>query len=222
MNYLDEDGQQINQYFNQKRLNDRTVNELIGISRGVIADGEVVQAEAEFLFSWMENNARYHEDKIINALYIRIREMLADNHLDQDEQKELLETLREITGETCPADQSKNTATTFPLDKPQPSVIFQDHFFCLTGKFAYAPRKVCEQAVTDVGGQCHKNPTTNTHYLVIGTLCSRDWAHSSYGRKIERAMEIREAPYTRRNKNKPRIAILHEDYWIKCLTAELL
>lgn len=35
--------------FNRKQTEDRQIDTLIGLSKGLIADGKVVQAEAEFL-----------------------------------------------------------------------------------------------------------------------------------------------------------------------------
>jgi len=47
---LDDHGQPLNRRYSGKRHNDRTIDELIGISRGLIADKNINQAEAEFYF----------------------------------------------------------------------------------------------------------------------------------------------------------------------------
>ena len=39
--------------FNRKSIDDRQIDTLIGISKGLVADGKVDQAEAEFLLSWL-------------------------------------------------------------------------------------------------------------------------------------------------------------------------
>ena len=46
---LDSQSQPLNRRYNAARLSDRAIDELIGLSRGVIADGVVTQEEAEFL-----------------------------------------------------------------------------------------------------------------------------------------------------------------------------
>src|SRR5262245_46286741 len=53
---LDEHGQPENRLFNHKRLVERAVDELIGMSKMVVADGKVDQQEADFLLQWMEKN----------------------------------------------------------------------------------------------------------------------------------------------------------------------
>mgnify|MGYP005665887197 FL=1 len=37
-----------NQRFNSKRVSDRNIDELIGLARGILADGKVDQQEAEY------------------------------------------------------------------------------------------------------------------------------------------------------------------------------
>jgi hypothetical protein len=44
-----------------------------------------------------------------------------------------------------------------------------------------------------------------TNYVVIGTFGSRDWVHTSFGRKIEKAVDYRTKGYP--------LAIITEDHW---------
>ena len=188
----DDHGQPLTRNYSAKRLNDRAIDELIGISKGLIADKTVNQREAEFLKSWLEANTPFSEDPIINQLYCRISDMLIDGILDQDEQKELLVILNEFTGESI-VEHCANFSTSLPLCTPVPIVEFTGKRFCLTGKFAYAPRKVCEEVVLERGGVIESGVTQRLNYLVIGTFSSTDWIHTSYGRKIEKAVEYRVA-----------------------------
>ena len=190
--------------YQKKRLRDRTVDELIGLSRGIIADKVVNQQEAEFLMKWMAANASYCEDKIVSQLYCRIQEMLIDGILDADEQKELLEILRMFTGEFT-IQQPRSLPTALPFNNPLPEIEFPCMKFCLTGKFAYGPRKICEQVITERGGKVSSTIYTTVNYLVVGYFGSRHWSHTSYGRKIEQAAELRA--------NKYKIAIIPEDHW---------
>jgi hypothetical protein len=51
--------------------------------------------------------------------------------------------------------------------------------------------------------------TKRTDYLVIGTFGSRDWVHTSFGRKIEKAVSLRGSGSG--------IAIAVEDHWVQCV-----
>lgn len=203
---LDEHGQPLNRLYSKKRLNDRTIDELIGLSRGLIADKNISQSEAEFLLTWLGSNLEYCSDPVINQLYYRINEMLRDKVLDDDEQRELLQILTEFTGEST-IEHCHELSTSLPLCTPPPTVEFEGRTFCLTGKFAYGPRGVCQDVITERGGVAITSVTMRLDYLVVGTFCSRDWLHTSYGTKIMKASEYREKGI--------KTSIISEDHWAR-------
>jgi NAD-dependent DNA ligase len=57
----------------------------------------------------------------------------------------------------------------------------------------YGTRAACERLVLKLGARCADNVSKKVNILVIGTKVSVDWAHTSFGRKIQQAMELREA-----------------------------
>jgi len=177
--------------YSKKRLDDRAIDELIGLSKGIIADKIVNQDEATFLQGWMEANVPCVEDMMVNQLYRRIHEMLIDGILDQEEQQELLELLQQFTGENTQGAYITNLTTTLPFDDPAPAIDFEGATFCLTGTFVFGPRKACTQLIEDQGGIVKKTVTKELDYLVCGHFCTNSWVHSSYGRKIEAAIENR-------------------------------
>ncbi|UEX77634.1 BRCT domain-containing protein [Sediminicurvatus halobius] len=71
-------------------------------------------------------------------------------------------------------------------------IMFEGRAFCFTGKFLFGPRQRCEEAVMRLGATPIPRVTKQLDYLVIGGLASRDWAHTSHGRKIEKAIDLRE------------------------------
>lgn len=206
----DDDGQPINRRLNASRLADRAVDELIGLCRGVLADGVVMTEEAGFLLNWMTANRDAAQMWPANVLYPRIKEMLVDGILDDEEQSELLDLLMEVTGGGLPDRPfAASMSTSLPLTDPAPTVTFGSRVFCLTGRFALGTRKDCQAAVEERGGTCRSGPSRVTDYLVIGTIGSSDWIHSTHGRKIERAIDLRE-------KGAP-IAIVSEEHWASFL-----
>lgn len=207
---IDRDGQPLVQAFNAARLSDRAVDELIGLCRGVLADGAVTDGEAKFLLQWMEANREAAGCWPCSDLYRRLREMLVDRTLDPDEQSELLDLLLDITGGGLPVDQRiASLSSSLPLCSPPPAVVFPDQAFCLTGKFVFGSRKQCEAALVERGASTLSTPTKKTHFLVIGSIGSRDWIHSTHGRKIEKAVELRQ-------EGNP-IRIVSESHWVKFL-----
>ena len=193
---------------NASRIQDRLIDELIGVCRGVIADGVVDEREAIFLGQWIENHREVKDRWPVNILYSRVTEMLKDGVLSQPEQMEFLGTLRDITGETSLFSEP-NRSTTLPLDKPQPEIQFKEKKFCLTGRFVFGSTIDCEEVVAELGGMLGDSPTRTTDYLVIGEMCSPDWVHTTFGRSIEHAVELREQGIP--------ISIISEEHWVNSL-----
>ena len=75
----------LHRLFNRARIDDRQVNELVGLAHGIIADGVTNQAEAEYLFKWIVANEAASENPVVKLLYRRVERMLADAALGADE-----------------------------------------------------------------------------------------------------------------------------------------
>lgn len=187
----DRDGQPRNSRYNYKLRVEREIDELIGLCKGLIADGSVNQSEVEFLIQWLRRNTNSTSEWPANVLYERIRTMLVDGRIDQKEESELLSLLVKVTGGNPEKLDAHSLTSGLPLDDPQPSVVFSGMEFCFTGKFVSGTRDHCHQQVTLRGGIAVETITKELNYLVIGIVGSRDWAHSTFGRKIQRAVEYR-------------------------------
>lgn len=196
-------------FYSADRLEDRAVTELIGIAKGLVADGVLNESEASFLVQWLEQNGvtGIWPFDVINT---RVQAMLEDGVIDAEERQELFSLLESLVGDKPIAEHIASFATTLPLTKPTPEIIIPDHSFCFTGKFAFGQRKDCEKAVINAGGTILDRVTKKLDYLVIGLMGSEDWAHSTFGRKIQQAIDY--------NGKGPFIAIIGEDAWAEALT----
>jgi NAD-dependent DNA ligase len=190
--------------FNRARLDDRQINELIGLAHGIIADGVVNQAEAEYLFKWISANVSLSDNPVIKLLFDRVNQVLADGKLDPEEAADLLDSLNRFCAGDFEIGEALK-ATSLPLCVPIPTLAFQGSSFCFTGTFAFGTRKECEAAVAGRGGY-PGSLTQKTNYLVIGAYATDSWAHSSYGRKIEKAAGMRASGIP--------ISIIGETHWV--------
>ncbi|SEP38072.1 BRCA1 C Terminus (BRCT) domain-containing protein [Rhodospirillales bacterium URHD0017] len=199
-----------NAFFNRvgaERISARQIDELIGIACGIAADGVLNQAEGEFLHKWLVANVTICEQPVIRTLYVRVREALSDGVLDADECRDLLETLNALSNSDFELGEVLKP-TTLPLDNPEPVLVFAGRHYCFTGTFSFGPRKACENAVIERGGSCGA-VSKKTNVLVIGAYATDSWKHSSFGTKIIRASELRDA-------GQP-IALVSEKHWTKFL-----
>lgn len=69
------------QRFNRKSIDDRQIDTLIGLSKGLIADGKVDQSEAEFLHSWLIQSRQTTDNPVIINLLGKVDAMLEDGAL---------------------------------------------------------------------------------------------------------------------------------------------
>lgn len=185
------------------RLQSRQVDELIGLARGLIADGSINHSEVEFLERWLVANLAISHQPLISLLYQRVREILADGVADRDECADLLGALTRFSaGDAALGEAPK--ATSLPLCEPLPALYFDGQFYCFTGTFSFGQRKHCEQAVAERGAIAG-SLTKNTNVLVIGAYATESWKHSSFGTKILKAVDLRASGAP--------IAIVSEEHW---------
>lgn len=197
-------------FINQDKMETKATNELIGIAKGLIADGFINEGEAKFLCEWLEENKEYRDIFPINLLFERIERMLADNVIDLEEREELFEFLSEISGGKKTHDEVATYVTTLPLTKPTPEVIFTNKSYCFTGTFLIGQRKECEQAIEELGGIVKKTITQDLDYLVIGSKPTKDWKYSSFGTKIAKVIEYN-------NNKKRKTNIISEVTWCEAI-----
>jgi len=191
--------------FNRKNIDDRQIDTLIGISKGLLADGVVNETEAQFLLTWLIQSRQAGDNPIIRNLLEKVQAMLQDGRFDSDESQELSTILRQITGAPSVVGELAK-ASSLPIDRPPPAIIFAARSFLFTGTCVFGNRRECYEAIESLGGIKAKSVTRSLDYLVLGTYVTDSWAHETYGRKIELAMQHREQG--------ARLAIVTEEHWI--------
>lgn len=197
------DGQPLVPFLLNRIANERkSIDALIGFARCALADGVISDAEALEFRRWVLAMRATGWQWPIDELAIRLETIFADGIVDPTERDEL-RTIMEQLG--CAVSESGVTSTTLPLDDPPPPIVFASSTFCVTGKFAFGTRAKVHAAITEHGGVIGERVVSATSYLVIGAFASRDWANTSYGRKIEQAVDLRQRGQ--------RLAIVGEDYW---------
>ena len=129
------------------RLINRDIDQLLGICEFALQDGHIDRGEAESILTWLNNHRSCLDTWPANVLYDRLRTMLADGILDDDEQRDLLGIVMSISKPRT--DDGNIAPTTLPIDTPSPDILFEQHSFCFTGVFDFGPRAKCQSAITE-------------------------------------------------------------------------
>jgi hypothetical protein len=185
----------------------KAIDQLSGICSGILADGIVTEQEAAFFAEWVRNHSPLEPVWPFTDILARVERIYADGRCDDEEREELKGIMQALCGYTSEAKPAETYSTTLPLNSPPPDpILFPNRVFTITGKFAFGTRRKVMEAIEARGGRPSDTaPTYESHYLVIGVFASRDWANTNYGRKIERAVELRDSASG--------IAIVSEEHW---------
>lgn len=186
-----------------QRIGEKQVHELIGISRGLLADGQLNDREIEFLHRWLAANEGARSNPLVSQLISRLNASLADGVIDDDERRDLQATMMALTSNDFELGEVLKSAT-LPLCDPAPEIRFNGARMCFTGTFTYGTRRECESVTSTLGASCG-SLTHKTTYLVIGEYATDSWKHSAFGNKIMQAVEWR-------NNGIP-ISIVSEPHW---------
>jgi len=92
-------GNNMTERVSDARFNSIDIPELIGLCRGVLADGTINLAEAEFILRWLNERSDVLETWPADELHQRLCSALADGALSEDEKLELSALLEEIIGD---------------------------------------------------------------------------------------------------------------------------
>jgi NAD-dependent DNA ligase len=188
----------------QDRITSRQIDELVGLARGIGADGTVNQSEVEFLQKWLAANAEISSQPLIRRLYDRVNTILLDGVADADECRDLLETLDAFSNRDFELGEVLKSSA-LPLCDPAPSLLFDGYRYCFTGTFNFGSRRDCEAAV-ETRGAAAGSLTQKTQVLVIGMYATESWKHSAFGTKIIKAVDMRESGVP--------ICIVSEAHWV--------
>jgi len=186
----------------------RSCGALVGIATGMLADGHLNDEEIRFLDRWLIENDAVASEYPGDILHARIRAVLADRVVTEEERAHLAQTIQKIIGGRLEQLAADSHVSELALDDV-PRVDFAGARFCFSGDFAYAPRPICIEHTEARGGLIVSNVTKSLRYLVVGGLGSAEWKHGSFGTKVEKAIQYRRDGLP--------IVIVHEDRWASSL-----
>lgn len=189
---------------------------LQGILHGIMADDHVSVREAIELQNWVDEHSHLKGSYPYDELESLLMAVLEDGQIDEDEQVTLsrfFEDFVQYSFAKRTRDEAKRVKAAALREKTLPAICatcpeinFESKAFVFTGTSMKAKRNDIEDHVTRLGGTFNKGLTQKTDFLVVGAGGNPCWAFSCYGRKVERAAELRKEGHS--------ITIVHEsDFW---------
>lgn len=192
--------------FERRRI-EQGIAEMLGIVRGVIADGAVSADEVQNLVAWARENPDVARQWPANLLAKHLEQIVRDGRVDSRERRRLAALLLQVGQD--PAGMTFALATDLPIDRPPPPIEFEGRTFVFAGEMAYGSRRGCEREVTELGGTCERAVTRRTDYLVIGSISASDWRQRAFGSMVDEVAQQRARG--------ARIAIVSEEHWAAAL-----
>ena len=150
---------------------------LMGLLRGVSADGIITVDEASLVSDWMKENGYLKTSSAYGALFRLLEDALEDGILDGEEQKALFEEMRKLLN---------------PVAKITNAMEVANNVFCLSGDFEHGSKSEIEKDIERCGGVIAKSVTRKCSYVVIGSLGSERYKFGDYGTKVTKAMELQD------------------------------
>lgn len=167
-----------------------------GVFAGIAADEVLSEQEVKFLNTFINNSGDAKHHWPLSAVHKVVKDALKDGYVSGAEKELILMYLHDAVGGAFSEDGAASGKTTrLPIDDID-DIIFVDKTFCITGALTWGTRSECHDKIRSLGGNISKSVTLSTDYLVLGPVSSRDWFNSSYGRKIEKAVEYRDVKKT--------------------------
>lgn len=166
------------------------INEFIGFISGISVDDDVNIEEFKMLIQMMDKMDDISDKFPLNVVKKNLEAILEDGIIDPEELEQLCDLLKAISGTDFTNDGTVIGSSTSLFDDDISTVVNKN--VCLTGKFLTGTRKKVVEELIKFGACVTANVTKDTDILLIGIFSSRDWIHTSAGRKIEKAVKLRE------------------------------
>lgn len=189
----------------QQRRITKALEHLMGLINGLTADKHLSDEEIMYLDVWLKENPEVANCWPGDVLSCRVKGILNDGVIEPAERTHLMTFMQSISGNSF-AETGSSAPDVAEIETDDGVVIqFDGCLFCFTGEFVYGTRACCERAIISRGGDAVSNVTKKVDYVVIGSRISPNWAHTSFGRKIQRAMDLKGDGH--------HVNVITESYW---------
>lgn len=192
------------EYFNQATAD---MQKLHAVLAGISCDSEITADELKGLSNWLNEHSHLTTCWPYDEVSSLVTSVLADQKIDSKEHDLLLSFFGEfvnlLDNKTIVTPLIDDSTSIVGLCAVCPEIKFADSVFCFTGSSSRVSRNEFHNLVERFGGSFTKSLTKKVDYLVIGADGNPCWAYACYGRKVEKAVDLRKKGHS--------IMIIHEN-----------
>ncbi|MFV8337158.1 BRCT domain-containing protein [Flavobacterium sp. RSP29] len=193
-----------NYYYNAVTTDLQTLQ---GLCHGILADGNISDKEIFDLNDWLAENEHLNTYYPYDEIRSLIASIVSDNKIDEEERIVLKAYFNQFIKLQDAEMQKQIEVETSDVNiaglcTSEPSVIFPDKTFCITGVLKRGNRETLQNDIRKLGGIPTESISKKTDYLIVGDNGNPAWAFSCYGRKVEKALSLRKEGHT--------ITLIHE------------
>ncbi|MET3731623.1 BRCT domain-containing protein [Moheibacter stercoris] len=187
--------EQDSMYYNATTTDLQTLQ---GIFHGILADGQLNDQEIFDLHNWLSQNEHLNSYYPYDEIRSLVLSIVSDKKIEEEERlilKAFLNQFVDIKDEDIKQNIEKeivdvNISGICAVD---PEITFEDKTFCITGILSRGSRSGLQKAIQEKGGIAVNTISRKTDYLIIGDNNNACWAYSCYGRKVEKALDLRKS-----------------------------
>jgi len=162
---------------------------------GVASDGAITEEELRGLSAWLQEHEHLRQCWPYDEVDGLITGVLKDERIDDREHEELKHFFSEfiaiLDDRTISRPKALQGKTMQGVCAVTPALTFRGQTYCFTGASNKYTREQFSEVVIKLGGEVLSTVSPRLNYLVIGANGNPCWAYACYGRKVERAVELR-------------------------------
>ena len=182
-----------NYYYNAITTDLQTLQ---GLCHGILADGEITDKEIFDLDKWLDENEHLNTYYPYDEIRSLVLSIVSDGKVTEDERLVLKAYFSQFVNLANTDIQQKIKEETKEVNisglcTSEPIVNFDGETFCITGVLKNETKESLKQKITNLGGITTDSVTKKTDYLIVADNGNPAWAFSCYGRKVEKAVNMR-------------------------------
>lgn len=183
------------------------IQRLSSIVVAIASDGVITEAELRGLADWLGEHEHLAKCWPYDEISSLATSVLQDGKIDEAEHDLLMRFFGDFSdsaaGSSILVQNQNENSIVGGICAVCPELSFSGTTFCFTGESSKFTRSQLAEKVVALGGIVTSSVSAKVNYLIVGADGNPCWAYACYGRKVEKAIQLR--------KSGSQLIIVHEN-----------